>query len=70
MPSIAQLIIFLVIFLLVLLPVILVLTSKRVHGFEKFAWVVGAILFSWIGYIAMVIVLKRRAANQGAVSEL
>jgi len=66
LPSIPQLIILLAIFLLVLLPIILVLKSDLVSGGEKFLWVVAAILFSWLGFIAFKIVESRKRRTQAA----
>lgn len=63
MPSVMQIIILLVLVFLIVVPPVMVLLFKRVHGFEKFAWFVGAILFSWIGYIALIVVDRRRRNN-------
>lgn len=60
MPSIPQLIILLVLFLLILLPIILVAKSDMVKGGEKALWVVAAVLFSWIGYIAFMISVRNK----------
>ncbi|MET6757295.1 PLDc N-terminal domain-containing protein [Pseudoalteromonas sp. NCIMB_1079] len=40
-----------------ILPVVIVLNSKRTKGHEKNGWLMGIIIFSWLGlmmYFAMV----------------
>jgi len=59
MPSIMQILLLLVIILIAFVPPILVVSSKRVHGGAKFGWFIGAVVFSWIGYIVFMIVTSK-----------
>ncbi len=34
-----------------LLPFIIILSSNRTHGKEKFAWILGVIFISWFAWI-------------------
>jgi len=61
MPSVFQIVLLLVMIFLVLVPIVLVAISKRTSGWAKFGWVVAAVLFSWLGYIAMRISTRDRA---------
>jgi len=59
MPSLMQILLLLVIFLIAFVPPILVLSSKRAHGGAKFGWFIGAVVFSWIGYIVFMMVTSK-----------
>jgi len=59
-PSLPQIVIFAVLFAIIVVPILLCAFSRKVKGTEKLAWVVAAVLFSWVGYIAMVLYIKHR----------
>jgi hypothetical protein len=50
-----------------LLPAVLVLFSPKVHGWEKIAWTLVSVVFSWMGFVVFLIVIGLRpiAASQG-----
>ena len=45
---------------LILVPVLLVAVSGQVEGDRKRHWVIITLVFSWLGYIAFLIVNARR----------
>ena len=40
-----------VVFLIIILPVVIVVNSKRTQGHEKNGWLIGVIIFSWLGLV-------------------
>ncbi len=59
-PSLVQIIILVVLIFLVIVPIVLVAISNRVSGWQKLLWVVGAVIFSWLAYIALRITTKNK----------
>ncbi len=42
-------------------PALLVLASRRVHGYEKLGWTLVSLFLSWIGFAAFLVVHANRS---------
>jgi hypothetical protein len=47
-----------------LLPAVVVLCSPRVHGGEKFGWVLVTVFLTWWAFLAFMIVTALRNSNR------
>jgi len=47
-----------------LLPAIIVMCSSRVHGGEKFGWIVVTVFLTWWAFLAFMIVTTLRNNNR------
>lgn len=68
MPSIPQIILILFILFVVIglfiLPIVFVAKSDRTSGAAKVAWIIAAILFSWLAYIVLQVSTRDQANVQ------
>lgn len=68
MPSLTQIILLLFILFvvigLIILPIVFVAKSDRASGAAKVAWVIAAVLFSWLAYIVLMISTRDQANVQ------
>lgn len=58
MPSVPQIIVLLLILFLFVLPPVLVIASKRASGGARYGWFLAAVVLSWLGYLAFILVTK------------
>lgn len=64
----------LIVILLLFVPLIHVLVSSRAHGGAKVGWLLAVLFFSWLAYIAFLIVTqkaldeKKRAKSDRALA--
>ena len=56
-PEIFQILIIIVL----LAPLVHVLASGRSHGGAKFGWFIAVLIFSWLAYIAFLIITQKNA---------
>ncbi len=59
----------LLIIFFILFPLIHVLASSRSHGGAKFGWFAAVFLFSWLAYIAFLIVTQPAKDAQSVANE-
>jgi uncharacterized membrane protein YhaH (DUF805 family) len=43
-----------------ILPIVIVLNSKRTHGHEKNGWLMGIIVFSWLGLMMYLSIVPKQ----------
>ena len=55
-----------IIVIILLAPLIHVLVSSRSHGGAKFGWFMLVLFFSWLAYIAFLIITQNKADQKTA----